>query len=70
MKHNINKGDRYTCAVCGEEFLSSWNAEDAQAQYEKEFPGRNDENTHIVCEECYQQYLKWKKTGSKQRSVN
>ncbi len=70
MKHNINKGDRYTCSACGEEFKSSWNTEDANAQFEKEFPNGDADNTVIVCHECYEQFLKWKKTGSKDRSVN
>ncbi len=70
MKHNINKGDTYVCTVCGELFKSAWNAEDADAQFEKEFPGGNTENTSVVCQECYDQYLKWKKSGSKDRSVN
>jgi uncharacterized GH25 family protein len=70
MKHNINKGDTYVCSVCEELFKSAWNAEDANAQFAKEFPDSTGKNTSIVCQDCYDQYLKWKKSGSKARSVN
>jgi len=70
MKHNINKGDSFTCTVCREEFISTWNQEDSDAEYQRRFPDRNNEQASVVCEECYQQYLKWKESGSKLRSVN
>lgn len=42
----------YTCAVCKEEFTSTWSDEEAKAELDKTFDVPVEECV-VVCDDCY-----------------
>jgi len=45
-------GDPYTCTACGGTFESTWDDDEAQAEYATKFPGQPEKE--IVCDDCYE----------------
>ena len=48
----------YQCAECGEDFICEWSDEEAITEYKENFPGMENEETVLVCDECFNQ-VKW-----------
>ena len=57
-------GKTYTCARCGGRFESDWSEEEAQAEYERNFPGATAAKLprEEVCDDCYK-VLMARRTG-------
>lgn len=48
--------DSYTCANCHSTYKKAWSDEEADKEFEQNFPGSNDEKA-IVCDDCYQMMI-------------
>lgn len=44
----------YTCAACGKTYPKGWTDEEAAAERERDFPGMDDDEAAVVCDDCYQ----------------
>ena len=48
----MQKGDWYTCAMCGGEYETAWSDSEAVEELEQQFPGVSKEQCEIVCDDC------------------
>lgn len=44
---------KYTCSACKETYCSVWSDEDAQLEFNKNFPEHDFSNAAIICDNCY-----------------
>ena len=51
---------KYTCALCGKEFVSEWSEEDALSEVAQNFPGYDKSECDVVCDDCYKQFAEEK----------
>jgi hypothetical protein len=58
VKPLIDKGDEFTCHVCGRSFESSSTYEDAVAEAVRDF-GEVAEDADAVCDDCYNAFMEW-----------
>lgn len=56
------KANEYQCAACGEIYEYGWSDDEAQAEYEENFPtfAKRNEPVDVVCDDCYLQLTAWK----------
>ncbi len=47
------EGREFTCAQCGETFLTAWSEEEAQSEAD-ELWGDHDGPREVVCDDCFQ----------------
>lgn len=45
--------DTYTCAACGETFVSGWSEEEALAELKANFGNIPKEDCSVVCDDCF-----------------
>ena len=50
--------EQYTCAACGNTYEEGWSDEEARAEYEDVFPGRDIDDADVVCDTCYQEIVR------------
>ena len=43
----------YTCVICGGVFLNGWSEEEANAEFAKNYPSSDINDTEVVCDDCY-----------------
>lgn len=48
--------ETFVCEACKREFINQWEHEDAEAEFNKRFPGCTEE-TVIVCDDCYKEAI-------------
>jgi uncharacterized protein with PIN domain len=53
------KPNEYRCENCLEIYEKDWSDEEAQAEYEQNFPNSGEEQA-IVCDDCYKKMIAWK----------
>lgn len=60
---NIHEGQEnvMTCDVCHKTFVSAWSQEEAEAEYDKNFPEAKAKNVErgVLCSACYREFLVW-----------
>jgi hypothetical protein len=56
------KANEYQCSACGEIYEYGWSDDEAQAEYEENFPtyAKRNDPVDIVCDDCYLQLIAWK----------
>lgn len=56
------KANEYQCAACGEIYEYGWSDDEAQAEYEENFPtyAKRGDAVDVVCDDCYLQLTAWK----------
>ena len=60
IKEKVEKmNNEFQCAVCEEEFICGWSDEEAIDEYKEIFPGMENEEKVLVCDDCFNQ-VKWK----------
>lgn len=47
-------GETYVCEMCGEVYESDWTQEEAEKEFEDNFPYHLDEPKSVVCDDCYE----------------
>jgi hypothetical protein len=53
----MNKNE-FTCCVCGNTYEKSWSDEEAKEEFSEVFKSEfNEENTAVVCDDCYKQMM-------------
>lgn len=50
--------EEYTCDACGETFEKDWTDEEAQEEFECNFPTHTIRDQAIVCDDCYNTLMK------------
>jgi hypothetical protein len=70
MKRKRKRNEKYTCAACKGVFYKGWSDEKAAEEFHERHPTLPiDEETSLICDDCYQLILKdiennpWKYTG-------
>ena len=53
--------DEYRCAICEGVFAKGWSEEEAAAEFAAEFPGVDLSGTVLVCDDCNQQFVEWRR---------
>ena len=55
----------FTCELCKKTSISAWSEEDAKKEFDSVFNGtpHHDEETGVLCEECYQKVMKFYRLG-------
>ena len=48
-----NRRDVFTCALCGETFVSAWTEREALAEKELTFPDVSIDDCVVLCDDCY-----------------
>lgn len=60
---NLKKFEPYTCAICKQVFLKiiddTWDDEKAAKESEELFGEPVDENTPLVCDDCFKEFMIW-----------
>jgi len=51
----IDKGDVFTCAGCGGEFIAGRTNEEAEEERKQLFAGFEEEDCGIVCDDCFKE---------------
>lgn len=54
---NAEGSNEYQCADCGRVFEKGWSDEKAKEELSNTFPGYDEEDCGLVCDDC------WKKLG-------
>jgi DNA-directed RNA polymerase subunit RPC12/RpoP len=49
--------ETYTCECCGKSFEKGWSDKEARRESEKNFPGLEDEDAAVVCDDCYKKIM-------------
>ncbi len=49
----MNEPHKYTCAVCGGDFVTSRPQKEAEAELAEKFPGFAKDQCDEVCDECW-----------------
>lgn len=52
--------DTYKCCLCGGVFIKGRSHEEALAEYETNFPGKPFQESEIVCDDCYNIFMRTK----------
>lgn len=47
------EANEYRCAKCGGVFLKGRPDEEAEAEFQKEFPGGTHDSEDVVCDDCW-----------------
>jgi hypothetical protein len=60
MTSEAVNNETYQCANCDGVFIKDWSDEEAQAEYEENFPmtSQTDEPA-VVCDDCYKAMIAW-----------
>lgn len=59
------KGESFTCDLCGDTCVSNWSEEEAQAEYEQNFGAYVSEEKGVLCDDCYQLFMRWFENNGK-----
>ena len=60
----VSRAPTYTCAQCGGVFAFAWSDEEADAEYERDFPSYVAAGAprEVICDDCHQRFTKWRST--------
>ena len=58
----MNRDRAFVCSKCKETFITAWNEEAAQEEYERIFGEEADPNPAMLCEDCWQDFQEWAAT--------
>ena len=53
LTNRPDKHEEVTCDYCGEKFICANTADEAEAEFEANFPGDTGEDNAVVCDDCY-----------------
>lgn len=63
--------NEYRCDSCGNVYEKAWTDEEAQAEYEADFPtsSKIDTSPAVVCDDCYKLMIAWKSPARHEAEV-
>lgn len=64
-----NTGETYICDSCGEECVTEWTSEEAEAEMLKKWGPLAVEDRAIVCDDCFQEFEAWNEARRKQETA-
>jgi hypothetical protein len=62
MSDHQTAEQQFTCEHCGGTFIKDWSEDEAVAEKDRDYPGVALKDCGVICDDCYQEFQKWKVT--------